>query len=138
MFQSRDEIRKVYASVWHKVISNDALDPMESVIAEVIKLHPEYHDLLTQKETVQHLEFTPEMGQSNPFLHMGMHIALREQHQINRPNGISDIYIGLCEKLGVHDAEHQMMECLAESLWTAQKNNQPPDEQAYIDCLKKL
>ena len=138
MYQSRDEIRQTYLSVWQKMQSGSVLEPMESVIADVIELHPEYQRLLDDKDQSLQREYTPEAGQTNPFLHMGMHIALREQTSANRPVGIREIHNKLSNRLGVHDAEHAMMECLAEALWRAQRDNTVPDEAAYLECLKRL
>lgn len=138
MFQSRDEVRQTYLRVWQKMQSRSVLEPMESVIAEVIRLHPEYHELLDQKDQVMAQEYTPEGGQTNPFLHMGMHIALREQTATDRPAGIQGVYNKLSSSLGAHDAEHAMMECLGQVLWQAQRDNSVPDEAEYLECLKKL
>lgn len=138
MFQSRDETRQVYLTVWNKIQQGQILEPLESVIADVIKWHPEYHDLLAAGESAQQAEFTPESGQSNPFLHMGMHIAIREQAHTDRPPGIKKLHSKLCRKKGEHEAEHLMMECLGQSLWLAQRNNSMPDESAYLECLKKI
>ena len=138
MFQSRDEVRQVYQRVWHKMQERQLLEPMEALIAEVIEIHPEYHALLDGDEAIEQREFTPEQGQTNPFLHMGMHIALREQATSNRPAGIRPLYQKLAANKGKHEAEHAMMECLGEALWNAQRNGQEPDLSAYLDCLKKL
>ena len=138
MFQSRDEVRQVYLNVWHKLQHDQLLEPMEALIAEVIEIHPEYHALLEDGEaSVQH-DFTPEQGQTNPFLHMGMHIALREQADSNRPAGIQPVYQKLAARRGRHEAEHAMMECLGQALWQAQRDATEPDQLAYLDCLKKL
>ena len=138
MFQSRDEVRKVYTDVWSKLNSGALLEPMESVIADIIQLHPEYHDLLNSQESAQQSEFNPEMGQSNPFLHMGMHIALREQTAIDRPTGIKPVHQKLTKRMGIHDAEHAMIECLGQALWLAQQSQGVPDEVSYLECLKKI
>jgi hypothetical protein len=69
---------------------------------------------------------------------MGMHLGLHEQISTNRPAGIQDLYQPLVLKFGEHDAEHKMMECLGEAIWTAQRNNTLPDEIAYFECLKEL
>ncbi len=138
MFQSRDEVRQVYLDVWRKLQQNGLLEPMEAIIAEVIEIHPEYHSLLQQNEDIRQQEFTPEQGQTNPFLHMGMHIALREQAGADRPPGIQARYHRLVASRGQHEAEHAMMECLGQSLWNAQRNGTAPDETEYLDCLKKL
>jgi len=138
MFQSRDEVRQVYLGVWHKIQQQLVLEPMEALIADVIEIHPEYHALLAASDDIKQQEFTPEQGQTNPFLHMGMHITLREQAGTDRPAGIRAIHQKLVSKNGAHEAEHAMMECLGQTLWNAQRNNQPPDEAAYLDCLRKL
>ena len=138
MYQSRDEIRRVYVDVWRKMQQRQLLEPMEALIADVIESHPEYHALLADDAEIRQQEFTPEQGQTNPFLHMGMHIALREQAGTDRPAGINAIYQRLTAAKGQHQAEHAMMECLGLALWSAQRNHLPPDEADYLDCLKKL
>lgn len=138
MFQSRDEVRQVYLEVWEKMQQKALLEPMEGLIADVIEAHPEYHALLEADAEVRQLDFTPEQGRTNPFLHMGMHIALREQAGTDRPPGIKAVYQRLVSSKGQHEAEHAMMECLGQALWNAQRTNQMPDESAYLDCLQKL
>ena len=138
MFQSRDEVRQVYLKVWQKMQGQSLLEPMEAIIADIIQLHPEYHPLLKVGESATQKDFSPENGQTNPFLHMGMHITLREQSASDRPAGIQDIYQKLVQQKGIHDAEHAMIECLGEVLWTAQRMNAMPDEDAYLTCLRKL
>lgn len=138
MFQSRDEIRQVYLNVWQKMQSQALLEPMEAIISDVIKLHSEYHGLLAQGIDAKQQEFTPEQGKTNPFLHMGMHIALREQLDTDRPTGIRSLHRKLSSRRGLHDAEHAMIDCMGETLWRAQRDNTNPDDQAYLTCLKKL
>jgi hypothetical protein len=36
-----------------------------------------------------------------------------------------------------HAALHQAIECLAETMWRAQRDNVPPDAAAYLQCLEK-
>ena len=138
MFQSRDEVRQIYLKVWQKMQDQQLLEPMEALIAEVIESHPEYHELLTDSEETRQRDFSPDEEQTNPFLHMGMHIALREQAGADRPVGISETCQRLTAKIGQHEAEHAMMECLGQALWQAQRDNLPPDESVYLECLKKL
>jgi hypothetical protein len=111
---------------------------MEALIADVIESHPEYHGLLEDSEATRQRDYSPDEGQTNPFLHMGMHIALREQAGADRPTGINEINQKLIAKLGQHDAEHAMMECLGQALWQAQRDNKAPDEAVYLECLKLL
>jgi hypothetical protein len=134
---NRDSLRQIYFECWRKKRENEPLDPLEAQIAAVIQEHPEYHSLLEQPETGIHKEFLPEMGESNPFLHMGMHLGLREQASTNRPRGITELLSQFALKFGEHEAEHHVMECLAESIWLAQQNNTVPDEEAYLQSIKK-
>ena len=138
MFQSRDEIRQVYLKVWQKMQNQSVLEPLEAIIADVIKLHPEYHSMLETGETAKQKDFSPEDGQTNPFLHMGLHITLREQAGGDRPAGILDIYQKLVQQKGIHETEHAMMECLGQTLWNAQRHDAMPDEDAYLACLRQL
>lgn len=134
----RNELRKVFFDSWKLRTEGVAMDVMQEVVANIVELHPEYHSLLENEDTLDK-DFTPEQGESNPFLHMSMHIALYEQISTNRPAGIQDCYAQTIKKYGSeHDAEHAMMECLGESLWTAQRNQTLPDEIAYLACLKSL
>ena len=100
MFQSRDEVRQVYLQVWVKMQDQSLLEPMEAIIAEIIQLHPEYHPLLQASESAIEKDYSPEEGQTNPFLHMGMHISLREQSGSDRPAGIQGIYQKLVQQRG--------------------------------------
>jgi hypothetical protein len=135
----RDTLRRYYCTVWDKASAGQPLEPLERIIAEVIREHPEYQPVLARVETALEREYTPEMGQTNPFLHMGMHIAIQEQLGSNRPPGILDVYQRLCRRVGdSHAAEHAMMECLGEILWEAQRDAQEPDERAYLDRLRRL
>ncbi len=138
MFQSRDQVRQIYLNVWQKMQTGELLEPMEAIIADIIKMHPEYHPLLSDADNARDRDFLPEQGDTNPFLHMGMHIALREQASTDRPAGFQAIYQKLVNRQGQHDAEHAMMECLAEALWRSQKDNQPFDEEVYLSNLERL
>ena len=135
--QDRNELRRMYVETWRKAESDEPLSPLETQIAQVIRDHPEYHALMT--DAALEAAFTPAGGQTNPFLHMGLHLAIREQVATDRPNGIDSIFKDLLNLLqDSHKAEHRMLECLAETLWEAQRNNAMPDETAYLERLKKL
>lgn len=137
--QDRDSSRRFFIEVWKKYNTGMPLQPLEELILGVIREHPEYQNYLQEEEDSLAREFTPEAGATNPFLHMGMHIAIREQVASNRPPGIAGIYQQLAKSsTSVHDLEHRLMECLGETLWRAQRDNTLPDETAYLECLKKL
>lgn len=134
----RNQLRKVFFDSWALHKNGRPMDAMQEIIANIIALHPEYHPILENDSAIEK-DYTPEHGESNPFLHMSMHIALHEQISTNRPSGIQDYYQQIIKNTGSeHEAEHAMMECLGESLWTAQRNQVEPDEAAYLNCLKSL
>lgn len=137
--QSRDELRRVYIEAWRKHRERLPMEPLEAQIADVIALHPEYQAALERPDEVVDRDYTPEGGQSNPFLHMGLHLAVRDQVATDRPAGIRQAFDTLARRRGSeHDAEHQLIECLAEALWEAQRAQRLPDEQAYLDRVRSL
>ncbi len=140
MIQDRDSGRTFFLEVWGKHKNKLPLEALEQMVLDVILQHPEYHVILEKDEKeISVMEFTPEMGMTNPFLHMGMHIAILEQIGSDRPSGITVLYQQLLPKYtSAHDLEHSLMECLGESLWLAQRNNTLPDEAQYLEQVKKL
>ena len=134
----RKQMRQFFASSWQKRLDGQTMEPLESLVADVIAQHPEYRSAIMSEDAIDQ-DFQGENGETNPFLHMGMHITLAEQLGSDRPAGIRQLYQQITEKNGdAHQAEHQMMECLGLVLWEAQSQNRMPDEQAYLDCLKRL
>ncbi len=135
----RDTLRLYFAAAWRKAQDGLPLEPLEHQIADLVRQHPEYQPLLEDPEAAAGREFSPEAGESNPFLHLALHLALLEQVSTDRPPGIRDHYQRLVRRAGdTHTAEHQAMECLARLLWEAQRSAGPPDEAAYLDCLARL
>ena len=137
--QNRDQMRRMYLEAWRKFCAHLPLEPLEAQLAGVIAEHPEYVTWLESGDTALGAEFTPEGGRENPFLHMGLHLAIREQVSTNRPAGITEIHRKLSARLGnAHAAEHLMLEPLGETLWEAQRHGRMPDEQAYLERLRQL
>lgn len=134
----RNQLRRFYCDVWLRKQRGETLDALGAQIAAVIEAHPEYQSLLNDPEAALGAEYTPEMGQTNPFLHMGMHLAIREQVSTDRPPGIRSAYQLMIARHGEHDAEHHMMECLGKAMWEAQRAGQEPDEMQYLDCVRRL
>lgn len=135
----RTQMRRIFTDAWRKHNSGAPMEVMEKVIAGLIQQHPEYHSILEQAETAIEKEFLPEAGETNPFLHLSMHISLQEQISTDRPPGITATYRELVLSKGdAHAAEHMMMDCIGQMIWEAQRNNSAPDEQAYLACVKNL
>lgn len=136
--QNRSELRRMFFDVWTKINESAPLTVLESLVAGVIDEHPEYHHLLSDPDATLDKDYAPESGQINPFLHMAMHIAIREQLGADRPPGIVAAHRVLSARLdGPHEAEHAMLECLGEALWTAQRRGAMPDEAAYLECVRR-
>ncbi len=135
---SRDALRQRWFDAWQRRLQLLPLEPLDAAIADVIALHPEYQPLLATPDAL-HRPYTVEQGQTNPFLHMGLHLGLREQLATRRPAGIEAVHARLLKRCGdTHSAEHLMIEVLATTLWDAQRAGRAPDEQAYLERLRKL
>lgn len=135
--QSRADLRRSYAEAWRKQREGALLTPLEAQLAAVIGEHPEYHRWIEAEGGLE-AEFTPESGQSNPFLHLGMHLALRDQVATDRPAGVRAVHARLASQSNAHEAEHRMMEALGAALWEAQRSGRAPDENAYLERLRQL
>lgn len=134
---SRDQLRLAYAEAWAKHLARSPLTVLEAQIADVISVHPEYQPVVADAGSA--LEFEPNTAGStdNPFLHMGLHLAVREQVSIDRPPGIRDLLREMQSRFGErHRAEHMLMEALGEELWTAQREGREPDEQRYLKLAR--
>jgi hypothetical protein len=137
--QSVQETRQLFFNCWQKIQDKAPMSPLEHQIAQVIQEHPEYHLILSNPAQYLHQQYYPEFGETNPFLHMGLHLAIREQVATNRPEGIKNIYLQLQQHIGsTMAAEHAMMEQLAEQIWLSQKNKIMPSDQQYLDALTRL
>ena len=137
--QSRDELRRVYVEAWRKRRAGLPVEPLEAQVADVIAVHPEYHAALERGEDALARDYTPEGGQSNPFLHMGLHLAVRDQVATDRPVGLRKAFESLAQRVGsAHEAEHRIIERLAEAMWEAQRSGRPPDEAAYLQRVLRL
>lgn len=133
------DTRQLFFSSWNKYQNKKQLSPLEKQIVQVILAHPEYHQMLEYPERFHEHTYYPEFGETNPFLHMGLHLAVREQIATNRPTDIQSAYNNLIKIYhNPLEVEHLIMEQLAECLWLSQKNNQPPDEQLYLANLNAL
>jgi Domain of unknown function (DUF1841) len=133
---SREQLRRAYAEAWSKHIAHSPLTPLEALITDVIGAHPEYYAIVADADTA--FAFEPVGDVENPFLHMGLHLAVREQLSIDRPPGVRDLHRQLQARHGdAHFAEHALMEALGEELHMAQRSGQAPDEQRYLSRARE-
>lgn len=137
--QDRSQLRQMFFDAWQKHTRKQPMEPLEQLIAKIVEQHPEYHKVLNNRDSNLDKDFTPEMGQTNPFLHMAMHISIQEQLGTQRPTGVIELYQALLAQFSdAHEVEHQMMECLGKMIWQAQRDNTMPNDETYLKCLKTL
>lgn len=135
---TRSQARDFFFSAWAHYRAGSPLSDLERIAVEIIVLHPEYHALLEARERYTERDFTPEQGQTNPFLHLGLHLGIAEQLGTDRPAGIRAEFDRLAKKHGdAHAALHDVLECLGETMWQAQRTGTPPDTIAYLDSLRR-
>ncbi|MFC3908253.1 DUF1841 family protein [Legionella dresdenensis] len=133
------DTRQMFFGSWRKYLAKQPLTQLEQQIVDVIICHPEYHAMFNHEEQLVEQAYFPELGQVNPFLHLGLHLAVRDQISLDRPAGIKKIYRQLSKKKGDGlTAEHLMMDCLAECLWQAQRDRTVPNEDNYLTYLTNL
>lgn len=130
---SRSDVRDTFFEAWRKYREGAPVAGMEALALEVILAHPEYHPMLSHPERTRDKDYVDE---ANPFLHMSLHVALQEQLSIDQPPGIVRHFEALLARCGDrHEALHEALECLAETVWRAQRDGAPPDAAAYLECL---
>jgi hypothetical protein len=139
MFQpSQADVRRFFCTIHAKQRGGLPLDAMELVAAPWIAEHPEYHPELTDAEAAVAAMYTVEEGRSNPFLHLSMHLSIQEQVAIDQPSGIRQaVELLAARRHSLHDAHHEVMECLGEMIWASQRSGLPPDGEAYIECVRR-
>jgi len=134
---NRDQLRQMYRDALEKSEKGVPMSALETQIADVLSLHPEYHKAVAPSShhsgDALDKDYLPESGEANPFMHMSLHLAVRDQLATNRPNGVRKAYTDLCELTqDPHQAEHVLCEAMGEELWQSQRNRTPPDEQRYL------
>jgi hypothetical protein len=135
---SQHDVRQFFCETRRKQKTNEILTPLEAIARDWVIQHPEYDAALADRERALATDYAVESGQTNPFLHLSMHLSIAEQISIDQPPGIRAAFLALAQRLGSeHEAHHQIMECLGEMIWSSQRNGTPPDGAAYIDCVKR-
>jgi len=133
---TRDQARRFLFDTWSKYKSGQPLEGAELLALDAILAHPEYHRMLDQPERYLDRDYPPEFGETNPFLHLSMHLAIAEQLSIDQPPGIRSRYERLLNRhADVMAAQHEIMDCLAEMIWQAQRQGIAFDAMLYMDCL---
>jgi hypothetical protein len=133
---SRDQVRQFFVDVWEKYRAGQPLAGAEQPALDAVLAHPEYHAILEQPDRYKERAYLPEDGETNPFLHLSMHLAVAEQLSIDQPPGIRARYQRLLDR---HSdpmrAQHAVMDCLGEMIWQTQRYQTAFDSAAYLRCL---
>ncbi|WP_019141623.1 DUF1841 family protein [Noviherbaspirillum massiliense] len=135
---SQHDVRRFFCETHRKSNANEILTPLEAIARDWIVQHPEYAEALRDQDAALAADYSVKRGQSNPFLHLSMHLSIAEQISIDQPPGIRAAFLSLAQRLNSeHEAHHQIMECLGQMIWNSQRSGLPPDGEAYIECIKR-
>ncbi len=139
MFQpSQSDVRRFFCAAYARSRAGMPLAPMDAIAARWIDEHPEYHGDLADEAAALAAVYTVEDGRTNPFLHLSMHLSIHEQCAIDQPTGIRQaVQLLAARRSSLHEAHHEVMDCLGEMLWTSQRSGLPPDGQAYIEAVRR-
>lgn len=135
-----DDVRLFFANVWRQRQQPHLLDALQQKALRIIEAHSEYAPYLENVEQYLNRTWRPEEGETNPFLHLSLHLSVQEQVAIDQPFGIAAIHQQLCKQYAGDwvKAEHDMIEALAETLWQAQRYGLGLDVNAYMTRLRSL
>ena len=135
---SQHDVREFFCTARRKLRAGEPLTPLEAIAADWIAEHPEYDHDLADPEVARHAHYAVEVGRTNPFLHLSMHLSISEQISIDQPPGIRQAFELLRLRLGsAHAAQHEVMECLGEMIWQSQRSGRPPDGERYLECVRR-
>lgn len=135
---SQHDVRRFFCEAHAKVRQGAPLTALEMVAADWIALHPEYHPVLSDVDKALAATYDINAGQTNPFLHLSMHLSISEQVSIDQPSGIRQaVDLLAVRRSSLHEAHHEVMECLGEMMWTSQRSGLPPDGERYIDAVRR-
>jgi Domain of unknown function (DUF1841) len=135
---SQEDVRRFFCSVYAKARSNQAMEAIETIAAQWMDEHPEYHADFADVDLALTTMYEATEGRTNPFLHLSMHLSISEQCSIDQPRGIRQAVELLTHKRNsLHQAHHEAMECLGTMLWESQRAGRPPDSNAYIACVQR-
>lgn len=133
---TRDQVRRFFCDAWRKSRDGVPLSGLEPIAVDLMQAHPEYHATLNAVDANLMREWRPEDGESNPFLHLSMHLAVAEQLSIDQPPGIRAAFERIASRTGDrYAAEHEIIECLGATLWEAERDQRAPDAAAYLECV---
>ena len=138
------DVRRFFCRAYAKYTQEAPMEAIETLAAQWMNEHPEYVHVFADEDAAIASVTTPEAKPTdeiaeNPFLHVSMHLTISEQCAIDQPRGIRQAVELLTAKLGdLHEAHHQVMDCLGRMVWESQRSGRPPDGEAYMDHVRRL
>jgi hypothetical protein len=139
MFQpSQNDVRRFFCGVYSREQARLPLEPMQAIAARWVAEHPEYHADLADEAAALAAVYTVEDGRTNPFLHLSMHLSIEEQVAIDQPTGIRQaVDLLAARRNSLHQAHHEVMDCLGEMIWASQRSGLPPDGELYLQAVRQ-
>ncbi len=135
---SPSDVRRFFCAIYQKSRSGQALEAIELIASGWMDEHPEFHAELCDLDAALKAIADQPGGEGNAFLHLSMHLSITEQCSIDQPRGIRQAVELLTARRGdLHQAHHEVMECLGQMIWDAQRANRAPDGAAYIDAVQR-
>ena len=136
---NRAQMRQPFFEAWEKFQTKQPLSDLEQQLLQVIIEHPEYHYLFQDPEKYKDKDFSAESGETNPYMHFGVHLAIRDQVSMHLPLGIREVFEKLCEQQGSKlEAEHRMIECFSNALWQAMQSGEAFNNDEYLRACREL
>lgn len=134
----RENYRAVFFNAYKKYQKKLPLEPLEKQLLQIILDHPHYHFIFENEQNQKNDAWDKQLKE-NPFLHMSLHISIRDQLAMDQPKGILAIYHDLVLKVGdTHEAEHLMMQILVNTLREMmEKNMSDFDEELYLNAIRQ-
>ena len=135
---SPTDVRRFFCTVYQKARTGQTLEAIEVIASRWMDEHPEYHAELVDLDAALKAIADNPSGAGNTFLHLSMHVSITEQCSIDQPRGIRQSVELLTARRGdLHRAHHEVMECLGQMIWDAQRANRAPDGATYIDAVQR-
>jgi hypothetical protein len=135
---SQNDVRTFFCETYAKIQQGAPLTAVEALAAQWIDQHPEYAATLSDLPAALAAVYEVDQGRTNPFLHLSMHLSITEQFSIDQPRGIQQaLELLAAQRNSLHEAHHEVMECLGEMIWASQRSGMPPDGQAYLEAVRR-